>query len=178
MIPAAVIGGAVGPYNGRWGGGGGGAVTNSGVTTTTTGFPVGDIASTAVGTQEANFDYIVKSDDTPQIGGGTTQTGSVFMAQKMIPKGFTIDEDHTCTIFTNAGFLVTSLKVYKQEIEAGPTATTILTTPLGYTTNLPSSFAGTAVGNGSTAIIIEIDIGSNWTTDTLLIGAKITMKRI
>ena len=137
------------------------------------------IAGLSSSTQDANFDFTIKRDATPQIGGQTTQTSSVFMAQKMIPKGFTFEDGvDTCTIFTNTATTVTTLNIYSQDIDSNPTATLLHTQP-SYITNTPSAaFSPAETGDGVKSVIIEIDIGNNWTSDITLIGAKITMSRI
>jgi len=173
-----------------WGGGGAGIPANvtcdQAVTLT---LPLNQFANTTPATAPANFDYTIKSLTslgTPQITGTTTQDKSVLMAQKIIPKGFKIVGSggggvpvDQITIFTKSLIVLpfTSLTVYSQTIQTGGGTTQILNVA-PYTPNSAQTIITDTVGDGKTAVIIEIDLGMALTTTDGLIGARISMQRM
>ena len=114
--------------------------------------------------------------------GPTTITGKI-LCQKIIPKGFKITPNSTCTVYTPTSSIGISMYVSAYDIIDFSNTNCVglygIPTAL-YFTNYPTigSFVNTVYGNGTTLLNIYIDtLGSPWTMSNKPSGAIVTMER-
>jgi len=115
---------------------------------------------------------------------GVVDANGIICAQKIIPKGFAIDEESAIIVYTGGGVNIRNTTVYVsgQRVSQGAIALTTLNilSVDDYTTNalVQANGRGTITGDGMTMVTIYFEAGVALTTTNSVSGALITMKRV